>query len=407
MITRFRVQNYKALRDVTLNLTPVHVLIGPNDSGKTSLLEALAALCRSVEHPIDNIFRGGRENRNLLYRQKQSDLIFEARFEEAEGVFDGYRVSFDLFGDWMMQIPSLREEDLLLTQGGSTQLPGSELGVTYLYRHREDRLTEADVTDVTQQIAYRMRGVHFYRFSPEALKIPVVLDAGRHGRMEFNGFGLPQLLDEIRNDREQYTELEKRFTELFPHVEAIELPVLPAYAASPLDHRQVQRSDFASGKGIQFRLTNDGMKLPAENASDGMMFVLAYLALLYLPEPPRVLLIEEPENGIHPALLKEIIRILKQLVSEQTHTQVLMTTHSPYVLHEFTPEEVTVCVREKNGEVKTRRLSESKAVQEQMDFFSLGEIWTMEGDEALIQPATDENLDEATPAPPTEVQPAP
>ena len=84
-----------------------------------------------------------------------------------------------------------------------------------------------------------------------------------------------------------------------------------------------------------------------------------------------------------------------------------MTTHSPYVLHEFTPEEVTVCVREKNGEVKTRRLSESKAVQEQMDFFSLGEIWTMEGDEALIQPATDENLDEATPAPPTEVQPAP
>ena len=43
MITRFRVQNYKALRDVTLDLTPMHVLIGPNDSGKTSVLEALAA----------------------------------------------------------------------------------------------------------------------------------------------------------------------------------------------------------------------------------------------------------------------------------------------------------------------------------------------------------------------------
>jgi AAA15 family ATPase/GTPase len=40
MITRFRVRNYKALRDVTLDLTPIHVLIGPNDSGKTSILEA-------------------------------------------------------------------------------------------------------------------------------------------------------------------------------------------------------------------------------------------------------------------------------------------------------------------------------------------------------------------------------
>ncbi len=146
--------------------------------------------------------------------------------------------------------------------------------------------------------------------------------------------------------------------------------------------------------------------MPASQVSDGLLIVLAYLTLLYLPEPPRVLLIEEPENGIHPGRLKEIIRILKQLVSEQSHTQVLMTTHSPYVLHEFTPEEVTVCVRESNGEVKTRRLSESKAVQEQMDFFSLGEIWTMEGDEALIQPVTAANVDDPTVTPAGEVQPA-
>ncbi len=51
MITRFQVQNYKALRDVILDLTPMHVLIGPNDAGKTSILEAITALCRSVDYP--------------------------------------------------------------------------------------------------------------------------------------------------------------------------------------------------------------------------------------------------------------------------------------------------------------------------------------------------------------------
>ena len=44
MITRFGVKNFKALRDVELELTPLHVLIGPNDSGKTSILQALAAV---------------------------------------------------------------------------------------------------------------------------------------------------------------------------------------------------------------------------------------------------------------------------------------------------------------------------------------------------------------------------
>ena len=55
MITQFHVKNYKALRDVTLPLTQIHVLIGPNDSGKTSILEAIAALCRSVDFPLNQI----------------------------------------------------------------------------------------------------------------------------------------------------------------------------------------------------------------------------------------------------------------------------------------------------------------------------------------------------------------
>ena len=113
---------------------------------------------------------------------------------------------------------------------------------------------------------------------------------------------------------------------------------------------------------------------------------MAYLAILYLPEPPRVLLIEEPENGIHPARLKEIIRILKQLVSEQSHTQVLMTTHSPFVLSEFTPEEVTLCQRGDDGAVQVRRLSESQSVRDLANVFSLGEIWTIDGDKKLMEP---------------------
>ena len=58
MITRVSIKNFKAIRDASVDLTPVHLLIGPNDSGKTSVLEAIAAICRSVDHDATNSFLG-------------------------------------------------------------------------------------------------------------------------------------------------------------------------------------------------------------------------------------------------------------------------------------------------------------------------------------------------------------
>jgi len=118
-----------------------------------------------------------------------------------------------------------------------------------------------------------------------------------------------------------------------------------------------------------------------------MLLVLAYLCLLYLPEPPRVILVEEPENGVHPARLKEVLGILQELVKGQSHTQVIMTTHSPYVLDMFKPEEVTLCTKQTDGSIAVRQLSNSKKVLDQLDVFTLGEIWTAEGDEALAADA--------------------
>ena len=57
LIMHFRVENYKALRDVSVELTPIHVFIGPNDSGKTSILEAIAAQGRTVESALERLRR--------------------------------------------------------------------------------------------------------------------------------------------------------------------------------------------------------------------------------------------------------------------------------------------------------------------------------------------------------------
>ena len=127
-----------------------------------------------------------------------------------------------------------------------------------------------------------------------------------------------------------------------------------------------------------------GFDIPARQASDGVMLVLAYLTILYLPEPPNFLLIEEPENGIHPKRLEAVFSILRTLTEEQGRTQVIMTTHSPYVLDLFQPEEVTLCRMNSAGEVEVKSLADSLQVVRQQKLFTLGEIWTGEGDDALF-----------------------
>lgn len=69
MITRLDVQNYKALRDVTLDLSPLHVLIGPNDAGKSSILEAAYALVESANGPLLDSFPGLWEGLDLVWKR--------------------------------------------------------------------------------------------------------------------------------------------------------------------------------------------------------------------------------------------------------------------------------------------------------------------------------------------------
>ena len=231
-----------------------------------------------------------------------------------------------------------------------------------------------------------LAGAGYYRLTPKVLALPAAPDSRRGFSLEVSGFGLARYLDELLGqDRERFAALERGFTRLFPSVRSIKLIPESGFRTVPDSPHQVPVLGKAEGKGLSFEM-NGGLMVNASQSSDGMLLVLAYLALLHSPTPPRVLLIEEPENGIHPKRLQEVLAILRQLVSEQQHTQIILTTHSPYVLDSFQPEEVTLCHKNESGEVSVRRLSESKTVREQIDIFSLGEIWTAAGDEDLAIP---------------------
>lgn len=353
MIKTFHVQNYKALRDVTLELTPLHVLIGPNDSGKTSLLEALRAYSRQTrggEEPFEGRWTG----RQLVWRQAGATVEFKATVQ----------------GD-------SREVDHQIV----VEFTSAGRNASNTITREISPLFGAPNKSAANWVREAVGAPQLYRWIPQRLSLPVAFDFSTHFGMESSGFGLAMYLNDIlAHDHEKFGELERRFHSIFPAVQRIRLNRETGF-------RTIAPNEMpGTGLGIYFEQVN-GDSLSAAQASDGMMLVLAYLAILFSPQPPGLLLIEEPENGVHPLRLKEVLRILRELVSEQDRTQVVLTTHSPYVVDLFKPEEVTLCLKGPDGAVTTHRLSDSKSVREQMDIFQLGEIWTAEGDEALAAPA--------------------
>jgi predicted ATPase len=383
MITKLRIKNFKALRDVEIDLTPIHVLIGPNDSGKTSILDALAALCRSVDHTLADAFLGSWKGAELVSRGKfGSSVMIGADIED--GPVTGYEVHV-LFAERTRH--AIAERELIRTREAEIQLR-SDVVETCVRRQMEPPAPPNPHSAELQLVGQLLRGAQYYRWDPRFLALPVAPDTKRSFRMEANGFGLALCLDNILGDNpDRFLQLQRRLTEIFPHITSMKLSPESAYRAGVDDPDRVTMLQEADGKGLYFKLRISDHWVPASQVSDGVLLVLAYLAILYLPEDkrPRVLLVEEPENGIHPKRLRDVLGVLRELIQEQSHTQVLLTTHSPYALDLFKPEEVTLCTMQDNGEVRTTRLSESPTVMNQTDVFTLGEIWTAEGDEAIAQ----------------------
>lgn len=240
---------------------------------------------------------------------------------------------------------------------------------------------------ISETIHAALAGVRYHRFDPRRLAMPVGRSSGREFRLDPSGFGLALCLEDIRDtDDESYHHLLDHFRRIFPQIKQIQLRAVIGSAADPATRDpQGQHPQQSWGKELLIEFKNSSIPVPASQVSEGILLVLGYLTLLSLPKPAKVILIEEPETGIYPKLLHEVICILRDLVKSQSGTQVIMTTHAPYVLDEFGPEDVTVCRKDADGSISVHPLSGNQRIKDQLDIFSLGELWTPEID-AVAEP---------------------
>src|SRR5208283_1837977 len=108
----------------------------------------------------------------------------------------------------------------------------------------------------------------------------------------------------------------------------------------------------------------------ASSLSDGTLRFICLATLLLQPELPKVVLLDEPELGLHPAAISLLADLLS---STATHTQVLAATQSVTLVNQFQPEEVWAVDREE-GESVFRHLSKQD-MSAWLEAYGLGELW--------------------------------
>jgi len=143
----------------------------------------------------------------------------------------------------------------------------------------------------------------------------------------------------------------------------------------------------ADSREIFFEI-DGGFTIPARLASVGVRLLLFIVTLVHLPQPPRIILLEEPENGVHPRRLEEIMQLLRGATLGTyggRPSQVILTTHSPYLLDhvDLKTDQVLVFSREPDGS-RTARPADADRMKTFLDEFMLGEVWFNQSEAGLV-----------------------
>lgn len=361
-------------------LSSLNVIIGPNGAGKSNFIDAISVL-QAVPRDLPVPIRQGGGVRDWLWKgpgeteQATIEVVFNeghiAQFSNPDPAVR-YRLIFGVQGDAFIVADECIENE---TPDGDYKEPyfyfGYKNGRPMLNVHQNRRELRREDIDPTQSILSQRRDPEAY---PEVSRLG---DTLRKVLIYRNwSFGPNAALrmscpPDVRTDHlaEDFSNLPARLSVLKakPVVKKRLLELLGELSQGFDDIEIVPE-----GGQLQLYLTENEHTFPARRLSDGTLRFLSLLAVLLDPTPPPLMVIEEPELGLHPDSLP-ILRDL--LVEASAKCQLIVTTHSTQFIDAMTDYAESVLVCEKHeGSTTLNRLSQAE-IDTWRKHGSLGSLW--------------------------------
>ena len=370
-----RIRNFKAVVDSkTVKLGPLTAFIGNNGAGKSSLIEALETYQAIVRDGLDAAMQRWLGIEHVRHKaqeakERMGKLVNPVSFELALGESPRKvrRLSMTVNNDPAanrMLIASERVTDLagdFTERNMLDSLPPHGAGRSILTVPVDLGMT---------MVANEVLAWQFLTLSPERMGLPVPQQRTKGAvRLANDGSNVADfLLDLRRQDANAFNGIVETMAFVLPYAKDIQ----PTLTSSEIERK------------AWLQLSEDTFKVPGWLLSTGTLRMLALLALLRHPSPPPLIVVEEIENGLDPRSIHLIVEEIRSAVLAGV-TQVVVTTHSPYLLDLLTLEHLVVVERDGEGHPRFIRPADHKNLQAWAQEFAPGKLYTM-GNLTGLQP---------------------
>jgi len=368
MLVEIKAENFLSFRKVDIALGMFNVFIGRNASGKSNFVKLLRFIGLLAHQGGDvnkamvelgyNLARGKKVS-DIAYGRREKSIAIELQFKLNEtdyrysiivDAYEGYISSEILRADGIILVERTDPTkyryitDKSLSQYSACSREG--LALAYASSHE-------DCDKRVRTVQSYLSSWAFYNFNPSVMRD--VSSIGLSESLSYDGRNLPQVLHTLlTTKRRVFQKVEELLKMVVPEMEELLTP--------PIGSNEVKIA--AREKGFE-------EPFDPEQISDGTLRLLAFITALALPNP--LVGFEEPENCVHPDLLSSLVELIR--VSGK---QVIMTTHSPYLLNYVKPEEVYLMAKVRGATVVKHLASheEIDIVKKYLELGgSLGEAW--------------------------------
>lgn len=393
MITNVRIKNFKAIKDTgNLKLNPVSCFIGYNGSGKSSLLEALLTFKELSTENLDKALDRWKGFENIQYKGVSRSKIFHKRFDSDDAI-EVYNqpISFKIKSTSKKGKKESRK--IYIAETSLTKLADGEkiifLEESFTFNSDRDFIYDRDCVGQLyysdkNKVAYSDGSKHFKLAMNKSLfndqNLPHDIAQWQFLRMNPDVMGEPfpqkrtsgvlPLNIDGSNVAEYLLSIKETSLSVYESI-------LNTMVSTVLPYASDLQSELTSSvdRKIFLNLSEKNYKVPGWLLSTGTLRIVALLAVLRHPQPAPVIVIEELENGLDPRTIHLVISEIRRF-TEETGSQVIFTTHSPYLLDLMNLKEI-VFVEKVDGDVKFSKPSDNEDLAIWSEKFTPGKLYTM------------------------------
>ncbi len=342
MLDRIKIRGYKSIRELDLPLGPINILIGSNGAGKSNFISFFKLVNNIYEQRLQSYTKQVGAENLLYYGLKKTQEVFGSLVfsdnaytfslhpKDDGGMFIAKEVSWYRYSDWGSQSSNIEE---------------SEIKTSTLMRN-----------NYLQQYLQSYKIYHFHDTSKGSpLRSSAKVNDNRVLRED--GGNLPAYL---------YL-MQQKYPKTLKRIESVVRSVMPYFERFDLEPQALDGS---------IELVWNDVDAPdkyfsAHDLSDGSIRFIALAALLLQPELPKIIIIDEPELGLHPVAVTMLAGMIHSAAARGC--QIIVSTQSVNLINNFEAEDI-VTVDRRDGQSVFNRLSKD-SLKSWIEDYTLGELW--------------------------------